>query len=207
MKRAPEPLPIDNPVARAMAPVARFLTALCGWWLMAYAVLTCADILARKLLNRSIQGVDEIGGYTLAVVGALSFAWPLIQRSHTRVDFLLGRFGPDTRAVLNVLAYASLAALGVMAAWMAWDVVADSLRYRSRSTTPLQTPLWIPQALWLFGLAVFAVTAVGLAVHASFLLVRDRKAVNRLYGPLTVEEEINTETAGLMERGLKRKTP
>lgn len=206
MKRAPEPARIDNPVARAMAPMARFLTVLCGWWLMAYAFLTCTDILARKFLNRSIQGVDEIGGYTLAVVGALSFAWPLIQRSHTRVDFLLSRFGPGTRAALNVLAYVTLAALGAMAAYMAWDVVADSIRYRSRSTTPLQTPLWIPQALWFFGLVVFAATAVGLAAHALWLLLRNRAAVNRLYGPLTVEEEINSETAGLMERGLGPET-
>ena len=53
---------------------------------------TCVEMVTRKLFNFSLQGVDEIGGYTLAVTSALGlFVHAAGTRGHTRVDFLLSR--------------------------------------------------------------------------------------------------------------------
>jgi TRAP-type C4-dicarboxylate transport system permease small subunit len=186
-----------NPVSRLAAPAARTLAILCGWWLMGYAFLTAAEILGRKFLGRSFQGVDEIGGYTLAVVSSLAFTWALIGRSHTRVDFLLGRLGSRPRATLNAIAYVTLAAVAVLAATKGWSALAESIEFKSRSTTPLQVPMWVPQSGWFAGLALFAAVASAMAIHAVYLLIRRHADVNRLYGPLTVEEEIAIETGSI----------
>jgi TRAP-type C4-dicarboxylate transport system permease small subunit len=183
--------------ARMAAPIAHFFVMCCGWWLMAYAFLTAAEILTRKFLGRSIQGIDEIGGYTLAVVSALGFAWALVQRSHTRIDFLVGRLSENWRAFLNTVAYVTLAGIALLAAAKGWSTLAESVEFRSRSTTPLQMPLWIPQSAWFVGIALFALTALGMAIEAVVLFFRDRAEVNRRFGPLTLEEEIATETGGL----------
>lgn len=185
--------------ARAATPIARFLVLCCGWWLLLYAFLTAAEILARKLLGKSIQGVDEIGGYTLAIVSALGFAWALVSRSHTRVDFLLGRFDDRLRAILNAAAYVSLAIVAALAAAKGWATLAETIEFRSRSTTPLQLSLWIPQSLWFLGIAFFAATSAAMAFEAIVLLISDRRELNRRFGTLTVEEEIAVETGGLIE--------
>lgn len=183
----------DNPVQRALLPVARGAVIVCGWWLLAVALMTCVEIVGRKLFGFSLQGVDEIGGYTLAFTSALALTYALLNRGHTRVDFLFARFAAPVQAAINVIALALLAALAVFASWRGYFLVAESVELQSHSITPLQTPMWIPQALWLAGLVLFAVTAVALALHALRLLAAGPARVNALYGPLTVEEEIEQE--------------
>lgn len=182
-----------NPVAAALEPGLRFMIYVAGWWLMLIVLLTCIEILGRKFFGFSLQGVDEVGGYTLGVTASLSFAYALVKRGHTRVDFLLSRMSPFAQAVCNVAAMVTLAALVSYAFVRGITVLTESIEFQSHSTTPLQVPLWIPQSGWLFGWAVFAGTSVAFALHALVLFVADRRRLNAYYGPLTVDEEIQAE--------------
>jgi TRAP-type mannitol/chloroaromatic compound transport system permease small subunit len=114
----------------------------CGWWLIALSVVTCIEMLGRKLLGFSLQGVDEVGAYTYGLVGAFGFAYTLVTRSHTRVDFLLSRFAPAVRAWLNLGAMLSLTAVALLCVWRAWAVVHESVEMHSTAATPLATPMW-----------------------------------------------------------------
>ena len=172
---------------RALTAPARALALIGGWWLLALSFATVGEILARKFLGRSFQGIDEVGSYTTAVFSALAFSWALITKSHTRVDFLLGRMPALLRAMLNALAYATLAALAVFGAWRGWHVLAESLEFQATANSPLGTPLWMPQGLWLAGMVAFAAAATVLACHALLLLVTNRARLNRLYGPMTLD--------------------
>jgi TRAP-type C4-dicarboxylate transport system permease small subunit len=189
-----------NPLARWLGPPTRLLALAGGWWLLLLSFITCFEVLGRKLLNFSLQGVDEVGAYTTAIVSSLAFAWALVAKSHTRVDFLLAHMPAGLRAFLNALAYALLAGLAVFATLRGWDVLDETLLFDSHSVTPLQTPLWIPQSLWLVGFAVFAVTAVALAVHACWLLVTRPARVNQLYGPMTLDQEVELEAGAVVAR-------
>ena len=191
----------ENPIARLFGPPARLLAILSGWWLLALSFLTVAEILMRKFFSVSIQGVDEIGGYTLAIVSAFGFANALLVKGHTRVDFLVGRLPGRLRAALNVAAYPLLAALAAFAAWRGWAVLSESVEFQSPANSPLQTPLWLPQSAWLAGIAVFAAASGAMAAHALLLLATDWRRVNRLYGPLTVEEEVDIEVGAVLARG------
>lgn len=182
-----------NPVAGVIEPVVRVILFAAGWWLLVIVALTCIEILGRKLFGFSLQGVDEVGGYTLGVTASLALAYALIKRGHTRVDFLLTRFPPAVQAICNVAAMLTLACLVAYAFVRGITVLSESIEFQSHSTTPLRVALWIPQSGWLIGWALFAATAVAFAAHALWLLVSDRTKLNIYYGPLTVDEEIRAE--------------
>ena len=189
-----------NPLTRVLGPPARVLALAGGWWLLGFSFVTCFEIIARKFLGFSLQGIDEVGGYTTAVVSSLAFAWALVTKSHTRVDFLLAHMPDWLRAFLNAFAYALLAGFAVFASLRGWAVLAEPIEFDAHAITPLGTPLWIPQSLWLAGLVVFAAIAVLLALHAAWLLVTDRKRVNHLYGPMTLDEEVAIEASAIATR-------
>lgn len=182
-----------NPVAAALEPVARVILYAAGWWLLLIAALTCVEIVGRKLFGFSLQGIDEVGGYTLGVTASLAFSYALIKRGHTRVDFLLTKLPPSVQAACNAAAMVTLAVLVAYAFLRGITVVAESIEFQSRTMTPLRVILWIPQSGWLLGWALFAATAIAFAVHALVLVVRDRNKLNAYYGPLTVDEEIQAE--------------
>jgi len=74
-------------------------------------------------------------------------------------------------------------------------VLADSIRFRSVSNTPLQIPQWIPQSLWFAGYAFFLLTIVVLAACAGARLLAGRwQDVNGLIGIHSLDEEIQAET-------------
>jgi len=187
----------DNRVWRGFSALVRFFTLASGWWLIALSVVTCFEMAVRKLFSFSLQGVDEVGAYTLAVISAFGFSYALLMRGHTRVDFLLSRLPVRLQATLNTLAMATLAAVAVFAAWRAWAVLSESIEFDSHSTSPLQTPLWLPQSLWFTGYLLFAIAAATMAAHACWLLTRDHARLNRVYGPPTLDEEIEAETGGI----------
>lgn len=183
-----------GPTSRVLARVSDWTVIACGWWLIALSVITCIEMLGRKLLGFSLQGIDEIGSYTYGIVCAFGFAFTLTTRSHTRVDFLLSRFSGKTRALLNFLAMLSLAALSWLCVWRGWRVVVESLEFGSTAATPLATPMWIPQTIWLAGYVMFALAAAWAAIDATRLLLRgDTAELNNRFGPQTLEEEIEAE--------------
>jgi TRAP-type C4-dicarboxylate transport system permease small subunit len=188
-----------NPATRVLERAIDVLVLAVGWWLIALSVATCIEMVSRKLFAFSLQGVDEVGGYTLAIVGAIGFSYTLITRGHTRIDFLVSKMPERARSVLNMLAMVTLAGMVVFAVSRAWVVLSESIEFQSHSTTPLQTPMWVPQSLWLTGWALFAVVAVTMAVHSLALLLDGRHAeLNKAYGPQTLEEEIESEAGDVL---------
>jgi TRAP-type mannitol/chloroaromatic compound transport system permease small subunit len=176
-------------------------TLASGWWLLLIAAATCVEMVSRKLFNHSLQGIDEVGGYTLAVTSALGFSYTLLARGHTRVDFLVSKLPVAARAFLNTLAMVTLAAMALFAVYRAFDVLSESIEFQSHATSPLQTPMWLPQSLWFFGYVLLAVTASYMGVHACVLMFTDHDRLNEVYGPPTLEEEIESETGGISVTG------
>ena len=180
--------------ARALEGVVDVLTLACGWWLIALSIATCVEMAGRKLFRFSLQGVDEVGGYTYAIVGAIGFSYALLTRGHTRVDYFVGRLPTRLRAAVNLASTLTLAALAVFCAWRAGFVLADSVSMSATSQSPLATPLWIPQGAWLAAFVVFAVATLAAAWDALRLAQRrDWGELNRRHGPQTLEEEIESE--------------
>lgn len=189
----------ENPVARALATPVRLMQIVMGWGLLVLCAATVVEILGRKLGGFSLQGVNEIGAYMLAISSTWGFSAAMLQRAHARVDFLFVRFPPRMQAILNALAAVLFAGLAIFSAYEGWHVLKDTLRWQATANTPLQTPLWIPQSLWLAGLVVFSCVTAAMAAHALILLFRDPIRLNRYYGPPSLEEQIEIETQGTVD--------
>ncbi|NCW84890.1 MAG: TRAP transporter small permease [Oxalobacteraceae bacterium] len=134
-----------NPISQAIAPAARYATLAFGWVVLAYAVALSLEVLGRKLFNTSFKGIDELGGFVLAVSAAIGASYAMAQRSHTRVDVFLVLFPRPVQKVLNTLAMACFAFFATFAAWRGISVLMETLDFKS-SAPNLEIALWIPQS-------------------------------------------------------------
>jgi TRAP-type C4-dicarboxylate transport system permease small subunit len=181
--------------------VERWLGTLFGVIFVALSGLVAVETLARKLFNVSLQGADELGGYSLAVGATIAFSLALMGRSHIRVDVFHGRLPRWLQTALNWLSAVSLAAFAGLMAYLAWFVIRDTQAYQSVSQTPWATPLVYPQSAWLVGLVLFALVSAGFALRATWLLVRgDVANLNREFGPRTTKDEVDEELQDLKAR-------
>lgn len=173
-----------------------------GLLVLASAFLVAYDVIVRKLFSITIGGADELSGYAFAIGTTWALAFTLLQRANVRVDALYIRLPAWLCGVLDVAALLVLGLFVGLLTWQAWAVLDTSLAFDARATTPLQTPLWIPQSLWVAGLALFAFTWLPLLLRAFLaLLAGDLATVRRLAGARTIEEDAASEASHLGPRG------
>lgn len=182
------------PLVRAVEGLAAAMALVSGVAVALLALVIVYDIVARSLFRYSLQGADELGGYALALVGSLGLSHTLLRRGHPRIDVAFGLFPARMKAALHVLALAAMAGFAIFMTVHAVGELGQSLRFNAITNTPLQTPLWVPQGLWVFGTGFFALTATILTVHGALLLGSDPGRVTALYGPVTVDEEVREYT-------------
>jgi TRAP-type C4-dicarboxylate transport system permease small subunit len=84
-------------VKRAEAVLANIFGAI----FLVLSVVVTVETLARKLFNYSLQGVDELAGYSLAVGSTIAFSLALAGRNHIRVDVFHELFPRRLKAALN----------------------------------------------------------------------------------------------------------
>ncbi|NNM74035.1 TRAP transporter small permease subunit [Enterovirga aerilata] len=187
--------------------IATWAVRIAGAMMLAAAILVSFDVLLRKFASVTVGGADELSGYAFAVGTSWALAFTLLRRANVRVDALYARLPERLAAALDLLALLSLLVFVGYLTWRASLVLQDSLLFSARATTPLATPLWIPQTLWLAGFGLFLFTILPLIAAVAFALARgDRATVRRLAGARTLEEEAAEEkshTAGLQPAGLQ----
>lgn len=189
----------SNPISRIVEPVAGVVAIVFGYALLIYSIALTWEIVARKLLNISVQGLDEVGGFMLAIGAAVGASYSMAMRAHTRVDVFLIRMPQGMQRILNVLALLAMASFAIFAAWRGVAVLLDTIEFQSTSPN-LQQPLWISQSAWVIGLGLFAIIASAYALHALWLLVTGDPMLNRFYGPMTVKDEVDGELEALKAR-------
>lgn len=195
---------MDNPIGRIVEPVARVAAVLCGYAVLILSFLIVAEILLRKLFASSLQGIDDIGGYVLAIAAAIGASYTMAMRGHTRVDVFLVRMPVALQRVLNTVSLLSLAGFAAFAFWRGISVLRESIEFQSAATNPLQTPLWQPQLAWVIGLGLFALIALAYGLHALYLLATGGASLNRLYGPATAQDELEAELTARAERAAQQ---
>jgi TRAP-type C4-dicarboxylate transport system permease small subunit len=165
-----------------------------GWLTMLLGLIVTAEIGARKFLNWSMQGADELGGYILAVSACLSFCVALIGRNHMRIDVIHYRLSSTGQAVLNWISVFSIALFALVLAWASFGVIRDTFAYDSTAPTPWATPLKYPQSVWYAGIVAFAVVAMLLAGRATYLLLSGRMTqLASEFEPKAAKEELREE--------------
>lgn len=187
---------LDAIIARAER-VSRWLAWAGGALLLMMVALIVVEILMRRLVGRGLGLSFEYSGYVLGISASWSFAYALFHKAHIRIDAAYVRFGNRGRQAFDLLAMGSLAVFAVFAAQAAWGVLDESLTRTTVSNTPLHTPMWIPQAMWVAGWLWFAFSVVLLMLRVSLAaLAGDGDTVRRLAGGSTIDEQIEEEAPG-----------
>jgi len=168
-----------------------------GWAMLSAAFLVTYDVITRKLLNISIAGADEISGYVFAISTACAYSYALLTRANIRIDFIYNLLPVKIQRTLDVLSMLLTAGFFAVVCFYSFNLVSDAIEYGSRSVTPLQTPLAIPQTLWFAALCFALFTALVLLVLSfAALLKGDDQRVNELIGIPSLDEEIQAELHG-----------
>ncbi|MEO1491599.1 MAG: TRAP transporter small permease [Pseudomonadota bacterium] len=174
------------------------------------AVIIVVEVVGRKIGGTTVLGMtlptfrvpgsDEYSGYIFAGATVWAYAYCLIHRSHIRIDAIYNVMPQRVRAVLDVIGLAFLTLYITYLTERAWVVLLGTLEKGSRAATPQQTPLWLPQTIWVGGLTFFAIVTVFLLVYTALCLVTGRTAqVQQLAGTMSVQEEVASETKGVKE--------
>lgn len=105
-----------------------------SWLTLLMMVLVCAVIASRLLELGYAIALQESVTYFHAAVFLLGAAYTLKHNGHVRVDVFYDRYGPRTRAVVNLAGtLLFLLPLCVVIWWLSWDYVMNSWAIRERS--------------------------------------------------------------------------
>jgi len=169
-----------------------------GAALLGAAILVTLEIVLRGVFNVSMGGADEISGYVFAASTTWAYSFCLLHRANVRIDAFYNFLPRPMRAALDVIGTVLLLAYMGILTESASGVFLESWANNSVSITTLQTPLWIPQLLWLAGLVLFIITLMVVALYSLMTFLRgDFDGVQRLAGVRSIDEEVAEETHGM----------
>lgn len=181
---------LDQLLAGALV-VSRWAVYAGGGAILISAFLISIDILSRRLLGLSTWGADELSYYALAVSTSWASAYTLLVKAHIRIDLVTSRLPQAGKAVLHIIALLGLGYMAFALSQAMFHIFQRSWNRGSTSITTLETPLWIPQGLFVAGLIFFTfVTAlILLRVVVALMFERDHALINRLTGTVSVADE------------------
>lgn len=166
-----------------------------GALLILAAMIVTVDVILRKLFGISMAGSDELSGYAFGIATSLSLTYALLHRSNIRVDALYQHLPEWLRCALDIVGNIMLISFIGYVTWRASLLVGDTYANQSRSISPLQTPLAIPQTAWLAGLVLFVVTGVVMTISSLISFIkRDWTAVQQMFGIKSLDEQIEEES-------------
>jgi TRAP-type C4-dicarboxylate transport system permease small subunit len=186
--------------------LSRMATWAGGGILLLAAIIITIDVTTRKLFQVSLGGSDELAGYALAITTSWGMSLALLRRANIRIDALYARLPKPLTAWLDLLALVLMGVFMSFVTWFATEMWLNSIEMRSTANTPLQTPLMIPQGLWVAGFVLFLLVLLALLARVVGLLaVRDAAGVGRIAGIRTVEEEMHDEVATEISQNLRER--
>ena len=177
------------------------MTVVAGWALLVLSLTIAFEVVVRKLFRMSLQGVDEYGGYVLAIGAMIGCSYALYEKAHIRIDVLVRLLPVAWRATADVVAMAALNFFVWILLMQAFDVLMQSWRLQAQAVSPLRTPLVGPQGLWAAAVALFALVALVHLVRALAGFIRgDWPYVTQEFGIPDVEEEVKQELEAAQRR-------
>ena len=182
---------MTNTLIAAIRRTNRIIALLVGLVLTGTVILIIAEIVLREV-GISLGGAEEISGYVMAGVAGWGMSYALTELAHVRIDLIRLRLQTRGRALLDLIAIVALAGVASLVAFQCWPVLEKTIERGSRANTALETPLWLPQTIWLSGWIWFAVSACVLVILSLVLMMRrDFDQADALVG---ARSEVELET-------------
>jgi TRAP-type C4-dicarboxylate transport system permease small subunit len=126
---------------------------LAGFFLVAIAALTAAQIVGRQL-GFAASSYDDFAGFCLAATSFLGLAFTFRDNEHIRMTLLLHHAQGGLRRTLERACLALGALMVGYFAWHACDMTLVSYRLHDVSQGLVAVPLWFPQSGMALGLVI-----------------------------------------------------
>lgn len=97
-------------------------------------------VASRYFFNRPIGWIVEISSYGLLYITFLVAAWVLKEDGHVSMDFIVERFNPKARAVINMLTSATSAVVCLVLTWFGLAVTWNLFKTKHFTSTMLELP-------------------------------------------------------------------
>ncbi len=138
---------------------------LAGVALILLALIGTADVIGSQFFGVPVPGTVEIGA-SLMVAG-IALGLPMAQRArrHVRVEILVSRLPPRTRAVLDIFAQLSLALMLAGIAWMGWRMFLTSISTSEFAQGLIELPTWPARLALALGATLAVVQTIVLIVR------------------------------------------
>jgi TRAP-type C4-dicarboxylate transport system permease small subunit len=176
---------------KATERVARVAAMSGGAALLLISLIISVEVVLRKVASITFGGADEISGYIFAIGTSWALSYTLLHRAHIRIDVVYNHVSATAKAWLDLLSLLSMGFVGGLIAWYGYGVLERSITLGSRANTPLATSMWIPQAIWFFGLVLFVWTLCLLFVLSlRAILNGDARKVTRMAGIPSIDEDV-----------------
>lgn len=147
-----------------------FVTAigwLCGALFLLLAIFVTIDVVSRRLGGPFTAVTDDISAYVLALGGTWALSYALLADAHVRIDVIFHLFPQRMREFLRLWGIAVAGAFGLMLAWHAWKLVAESYEFDAHVNSILPIPLYLPQSITAMGISLFVLQAAAMLVCGS----------------------------------------
>ncbi len=156
----------ENRISGFAVRMAQVMVWVAGGALVIMSFVITAETLVRKFAGFSLGGVTEISSYLFAISSAWALGWALVEGAHIRITMLRDACRPRARSVLDVFAWFVFLIVFGAIAYRATELAWESYMTNARAPTPNRTQLFIPQALWAFGMVVTTLAGVLLGLQA-----------------------------------------
>ena len=129
----------------------------------ACVALICTLMLAQAVargVGGQIRGTDDIVSWLCAAAAFFALGHTFRHGELVRVSLLISRFGPTGRRRLELF---SLSIAAAFVAYMLWAVsrfVYESWKFNEVAQGLIKVPIWIPQMVFLAGVAILLVAVV-----------------------------------------------
>lgn len=154
-----------------------------GWLIILLSIGICVEVVLRKVFSTSLQGIDEFGGYALAITASLGMAYCFFEHAHIQIDLVVRKLPTRLGRVFAIIAMIGLGAVVGMIAWEAVKLTQESHMFGAFSNTPLRTPIHYPQGIWAAGFCLFFLAIVLRLIHVlQSILTRDPETTDTLLG-------------------------
>ena len=127
--------------------------------LLVMALIT-ANTLMRFLFNSPMIHTVELSAYGFILISYLGFAYAVRTNAHVNVDLVQKHFRPGAKSIADFVTTGMAVLLVCILLHYAVHQLTVEFKRGTRSWTTLQTPVWIPLSVLVFGLGVFVVELV-----------------------------------------------
>ncbi|MBW1733943.1 MAG: TRAP transporter small permease subunit [Deltaproteobacteria bacterium] len=131
------------------------------------------EVIGRYFFNAPTRWSNEISQYLLACVAMLGAGYCLVHDDHVRVDILHRNFGPQTRALVDILTFLLVLIFVTAILWKGGELCWDALIHNKKSMTILELPLFPSMVMVPIAGCLLGLQGLARALRAFFFLTGD----------------------------------